>query len=169
MGDWKYGLWNEKKYIPTFFRDHAHLWVDSFDRLLGFVLSEDGANIFFIFTARGHAYLYDEILHWTIAHWSTRYSTLLAEVHEHQEEALVNLERRGFHSLGTIAVTRVYDLAAQAHEPACLKPTYRIVNMIENDDYRSKGLLYLNGFSGKDEVSELNLTRSAHSREQAGL
>jgi len=53
LGDWRYGLWNEKKYIPTFFRDYAQLWVDSFDQLVGFVLSENGDNIFFIFTARG--------------------------------------------------------------------------------------------------------------------
>jgi len=31
LGDWRYGLWNEKKYIPTFFRDNAQLWVDAFD------------------------------------------------------------------------------------------------------------------------------------------
>ena len=60
--------------------------------LLGFVLSEDGANIYFIFTAHGHAYLYDEILDWTIAHWGTRYSTLACEVHEHPERSVAALE-----------------------------------------------------------------------------
>jgi ribosomal protein S18 acetylase RimI-like enzyme len=78
---------------------------------------------------------------------------------------MVSLERRGFHSLGIIAVTRVYDLTEKVCEPVRLKPHYRIVDMVENGDYRGKGLLYLNGFSGKDEVSEFDLARFAYSRE----
>lgn len=46
LGDWKYGLLTEKKYIPTFYRDYAHLWMDGFDQSIGFVLSENGVISF---------------------------------------------------------------------------------------------------------------------------
>jgi len=165
LGDWKYGLWNEMKYIPTFFRNHAQLWVDDFDQLLGFVLSEDGGNIFFIFTQQGYEYLYAEILGWTIRHWGPRYPSLKTEVHEYQTEALKVLEGHGFHSLGEIAVTREYDLPSKGSEAVRLPPGFRIVDMVENGDYRSKGLLYVNGFDGKDQVSEFDLLRFEYSRQ----
>lgn len=165
LGDWKYGLWNEKKYIPTFFRDHAHLWVDGFDRLLGFVLSEDGANIFFIFTAREYAYLYDEILDWTIAHWGARFPTLVIEVHENQSEALAALESRGFRDRGLVATTRIYDVAVKAREPVHLPEGYSIVDMADHGDYAAKAQIYLDGFSGEDQVTEFDLARFAYSRE----
>jgi ribosomal protein S18 acetylase RimI-like enzyme len=165
LGDWKFGLWNEKKYIPSFFRDYAHLWVDAFDQLLGFVLSENGDNIFFIFTAQGYEYLYVEILDWTIQHWGSRYATLKIEVHEYQDEALAVLERRGFRPLGVEATTRQYDLRAKEMEPVKLAAGFRIVTMAENADYRSKGLLYVNGFDGKDQVTEFDLLRFEYSRQ----
>lgn len=88
LGDWRYGLWNEKKNLPTFFQDYTHLWVDDFDQPAGFVLSEDGDNIFFIFTAQGYEHLYSEILDWTLQHWGPRFSKLRTEVHEYQGETL---------------------------------------------------------------------------------
>jgi hypothetical protein len=91
LGDWKDGLWHEKKLIPTFFREHAQLWVDAFDHLVGFVLSENGDNLFFILTAQGYENLYPEILNWTIQHWQPRYGTLKTEIHEYQTDALAAL------------------------------------------------------------------------------
>ncbi|MBN1285844.1 MAG: GNAT family N-acetyltransferase [Anaerolineae bacterium] len=165
LGDWKYGLWNEKKLVPSFFRKHAQLWVDGFDRLLGFVLSEDGENIFFIFTLCGYEYLYADILDWTIRHWRPRYAMLKTEVHEGQSEALAQLERNGFCSAGMVAITREYDLPAKKHEAIRLKPDFQIVDMQENTDYRSKGLLYKNAFENQDQVSEFDLLRFEYSRE----
>lgn len=82
LGDWMYGLWHEQKYIPTFFRDHAQLWFNDFGDLLGFVLSENGDEVIYIFTALGYDYLYADILEWTIRQWGPRYRTLKTEVHE---------------------------------------------------------------------------------------
>ena len=62
LGDWTYGLWRETKYIPTFFRDHAELWVDAFDGLIGFVLNEDGGEVFFIFARQGYECLHRDML-----------------------------------------------------------------------------------------------------------
>jgi ribosomal protein S18 acetylase RimI-like enzyme len=165
LGDWKYGLWNEKKYVPSFFRNHAQLWVDGFDRLLGFVLSEDGENTFFVFTRHGFEYLNAEILDWTIQHWGPRYETLKTEVHEYQEEVLAQLEQRGFRSAGMVAITREYDLQANRQEAIQLSPGFRIVDMLENGDYRSKAVLYKNGFEDQDQVSEFDLLRFEYSRE----
>lgn len=89
LGDWKYGLWNDRKLFPTFFEKYAELWVDAFERPAGFVVSEDGGDIFFIFTALGFDYLYAEILDWTMRHWGPRYKRLRAEVHEYRAQALV--------------------------------------------------------------------------------
>ena len=91
FGDWKYGCWREAKYFPMFFRRNAQVWLDSFDEVNGFVLSEDGENIFFIFTRPGYDYLYGEILDWTVANWGPRYASLQAEVNEGQADALATL------------------------------------------------------------------------------
>jgi ribosomal protein S18 acetylase RimI-like enzyme len=165
LGDWRYGLWNEKKYIPSFFRKHAQLWLDTFDQLLGFVLSEDGGNIFFIFTLHGYEYLYTDILEWTILHWGPRYGELRTEVHEYQEEALAVLESRGFRSTGTAAITQEYDLLEKSIEDVILAPGFRIVDMFAHADYKSKGLLYKNAFENQDQVSEFDLLRFEYSRE----
>lgn len=165
LGDWKYGLWNEKKYLPSFFHKNAQLWVDGFDQLLGFVLNEDGGNIFFVFTLPGYEYLYADILDWTIQHWGPQYHTLKTEVHEYQEDALTTLERSGFRSKGVVATTRAYDLMATRDELVQLPPRYRIVNMHENGDFRNKGLLYKNGFDDEEQVSEFDLLRFEYSRE----
>jgi ribosomal protein S18 acetylase RimI-like enzyme len=164
LGDWKYGLWNEKKYIPTFFAKHAQLWFDDFEQLIGFVLSEDGENIFFIFTLPGYEYLYTEILAWMVQNWLPRYGSLKAEVHESQTEALVELGRAGFCSLGEVATTRQYDLRTKEHAEISLPPGYRIVNMTENGDYRGKELLFANGFGHGDSIGEFDLLRGEYAR-----
>jgi len=165
LGDWKYGLWHEQKYFPSFFRKHAQLWFDDGGRLLGFVLSEDGGSDIAILVREGHEDLYAVILDWTIAHWGPRHGTLKIEVHARPAAALQALERAGFISRGEVAVTRVYDLTAQATRPVGLRPGYRIVDMLENSDWRSKGLLYRSGFHDEDQVSALDLLKFEYNRE----
>jgi ribosomal protein S18 acetylase RimI-like enzyme len=165
LGDWRYGLWNEVKSSPSFFQDYAHLWLDSSDQLLGFVLSENGDNILFIFTSQGYEYLYVEILDWTVQHWGPSFASLKTEVHEYQAEALAALEGKGFRSLGAEATTRQYDLRTKENVDNPLKAGFRFVDMAENGDYRAKGLLYMNGFGGKDQITELDLRRFAVSRQ----
>jgi ribosomal protein S18 acetylase RimI-like enzyme len=165
LGDWQYGLWNEQKYIPTFFAKHAQLWLDDFQRLLGFVIDEDGNNTFFIFTLAGYEHLYPAILDWTIEHWASRAEALMAEVHEFQTAELAALESRGFRSHGVAAVTREYDLPAKKDEELRLPAGCRIVTMAENGDYLSKARLYKDGFSNSNEVSALELLKFEYSRE----
>jgi hypothetical protein len=165
LGDWKYGLWGEAKYIPTFFRKHAELWVDAFDQLLGFVLSEDGEEVFFIFTLQGYEYLYADILDWTLQNWRPRFPGLLTEVHGFQTEALAVLESRGFRCKGVVATTRQYDLMTKEAKPIPLPAGYRIMDMCENGDFRNKSLLYKAGFGNEDHVTDFELLRFEYSRE----
>jgi ribosomal protein S18 acetylase RimI-like enzyme len=162
LGDWKYGLWNEMKQLPTFCQDHAQLWVNGFDDLLGFVISEDGHNIFFICTRLRYDYLYAAILDWTIERWGPRWPTLKTEVHEFQPDALAELERRGFRLASEVATTRAYDLADKAREPVVLPPGYRIVNMVENTDERGKSLLYRNAYQGRNDMTESEFQRGLY-------
>ncbi|HSL43470.1 MAG TPA: GNAT family N-acetyltransferase [Anaerolineales bacterium] len=165
LGDWKYGLWREQKYIPSFFRKHSELWVDAFDQLLGFVLSEDGEEVFFIFTLQGYEYLYAEMLDWTLHNWGPRFPRLLTEVHEYQAEALAMLQNRGFRSEGVVATTRQYDLMTKEAKPIQLPAGYRIMDMCENGDFHNKSLLYNAGFGNEDHVTDFELLRFEYSRE----
>jgi GNAT superfamily N-acetyltransferase len=165
LGDWKYGLWNEKKVFPSFFRNHAQLWVDGFDQLLGFVLSEDGNNVFYILTSHGYAYLYADILDWTIRNWLPRYGTLKSEVHEFQDEAIAQLEKRGFRHAGLVATTRAYDLSSKVEEPVVLASGFHILDMREGKDYYGKGVLYVNAFDDRTQINDYDLLRFEYSRE----
>lgn len=165
LGDWRYGLWTDRKSMPSFFREYCQLWLDSFDRLLGLVLSEDGGDVFTLFTLCSHHYLYRDILDWTLAHWGPRYPALKTEVHERQPDAIAVLESRGFCRSGVVATTRSYDVAVKAQEPVRLPPGFRIEDMAHNGDFTAKALLNVNGFEGRDEVSEAALMRFAYSRE----
>jgi GNAT superfamily N-acetyltransferase len=165
FGDWKHGCWREAKYFPMFYRQHAQLWLDSFEQVNGFVLSEDGENIFFVFTRPGHDYLYGEILEWTVANWSPRYDSLLAEVNEGQSEALAALTDHDFADLGQVATTRAYLVADQAAAGYTLPPGFRVVSIAEEPDYRGKVLVHRNGFSGQNDVRPIDLLTYEYSRE----
>jgi GNAT superfamily N-acetyltransferase len=165
FGDWKYGCWRESKMFPMFFRRHAQLWLDSFDEVKGFVLSEDGENIFFIFTRPGHDYLYGEMLDWTVANWGPRYDSLVAEVNEGQPDALAILAGRGFVNLGEAAIMRAYGVAEQASAGYTLPAGFRAVSIAEEPDYLGKRRVQRNGFSGQDDVREIDLLTYEYSRE----
>jgi GNAT superfamily N-acetyltransferase len=163
LGDWYYGLYDEKKYIPTFFSENAQLWIDNLDELLGFVLSEDGSNLFFIFTAEGYDSLYTDILEWTMHNWRPRFPTLKTEVHEYQDFALAALTRQGFHQVAEVAITRQYDPAACAAAPQALPAPYTIVDQYTRPDSPAKVALYKNGFSNTGEVTWLDIASNVYS------
>jgi len=62
LGDWKYGLFNENKLFPSFMRKNAQLWLNNFDELVGFVISEDCNSGFTVFAKRGCEFLYPEMI-----------------------------------------------------------------------------------------------------------
>jgi GNAT superfamily N-acetyltransferase len=165
LGDWYYGLYDQKKYIPTFFSENAQLWIDNLGELLGFVLSEDGSNLFFIFTAQGYENLYSDILEWTLRNWQGREPTLKTEVHEYQDFALAALTRQGFGCVGEVAVTRQYDPAACAAVSQALLPPYTIVDQCARPDAPGKTALYKNAFSHTAEVTWLDIASNVYSHQ----
>ena len=164
LGDWKYGIWTEKKYIPCFLGDNAHLWFDTFGALAGFVLSENGDVAFSVFVRKGLEYLYDEILGWTVENWGGR-GDLVIEIHQDQRYVKPALRKAGFVSDGVVAVTQKYLLPEVSAEAVPLPEGYRIVDMEECPDFDGKKLLQLNAFQGKDNVTELDRQAYRYSRE----
>ncbi|CAG0959702.1 hypothetical protein ANAEL_00548 [Anaerolineales bacterium] len=108
--DWKYGLWGEDKYFPNFFRRNAQLWLDYFDELIGFAISENGDNMFHIFIKESYAPVYEVIVQWVIEHWGDRDGALSTQVTEKQSAQMRILEQCGFVSKGIAEVTRTYNL-----------------------------------------------------------
>lgn len=164
FGDWKYGLWDYRKYFPPFFPRNAHLWLDEFHELKGFVISEAGDASFMVFTRRGFASLANEMLDWVCMNWRGRANTLKTEVHEYQGLYSDMLESHGFRKVDEACATYQYDLSNDWRQPA-LPPGYRIVDMLENPDWAGKRRLQVNAFRNEADISELDLLAYEYSRD----
>jgi len=165
LGDWKFGIWNEKKYIPSFLSKNARLWFTSFHELVGFVISEEGDNAFCMFTKQGYEFLYEDIMNWVVENWKNRGTSIVTEVHEHQENYMRVLEDKGFVNNGLVAKTRKYNLQNKAMEEIILDSEFRIVDMKMNQDYKGKRLLQENAFRNDNDVTEISLLAYEYSRE----
>ncbi len=164
LGDWKYGIWSEKKYIPCFLGDNAHLWFDSFGSLAGFVVSENGGAEFTVFTPRGYDFLFDEILGWVAANWADR-GTLTTEIHQNQTGIRDLLREAGFKADGTAAVTQKYLLRDAGTGEVPLPPGFRVIDMCGDPDWDGKRLLQLNAFQNRSELTEIDRLAYRYSRE----
>jgi ribosomal protein S18 acetylase RimI-like enzyme len=164
FGDWKYGLHNSRKYVPSFLRKNAQLWLNAFDELLGFVISEEGDNTFMLFVRHGHEHLAGEMLDWVVNHWSAR-GMLRTEVHEYQPAYMELLAARGFRNAGPLAVTRQYDLTGPLKRDVALPEGYTIASMLENHDYAGKLLVSRNAFRNVNTVTDLDLLTFEYARE----
>jgi ribosomal protein S18 acetylase RimI-like enzyme len=165
FGDWKYGLWAEKKFFPTFFRNNAHLWFDEREELLGFVISESGDELFMVFTRRGYGFLYPELLDWVMRHWGDRGKPLKTEIRESQSDAAGYLERAAFASRGQVAITRQFRVCDKAAEPFVLPEGLRIEDCLTNTDDFGKRRLRGLAFRNTNEVRDLDLMVMAYSHE----
>lgn len=153
--DWKYGLWGESKFIPTFFMKNAQLWIGEEDDLLGFIISEDGDEMFSLFYKREFEFLIEEILQWTKENWGNRNASLSIDIRETDELMIHLLEKQGFCNNGAGAITMKYDLKT-VNNDTLLEPGFQIVNMLGNQNFKAKKLLQNNGFNNKDHVTELD-------------
>lgn len=164
LTDWKYGLWHENKYIPSFHRKNAQLWLSPFDELVGFVISEEGDNMFFLFATKGFEHLYISMLDWVRDNWIERNETLLTEVHEFQEGLIKILEVNGFKNKGVAATTRKYFLKDK-EDRITLGEGFSITDMIENNDFAGKRLLQKNAFRNENTVNKLDMLAYEYHRE----
>ncbi len=155
--DWKYGLWREEKHIPDFFSKNAQLWLDYFDELIGFAISENGDAMFHIFIKDSYAHVYSQMVQWVLEHWSNRKGGLRTQLTEKQTAELRTLGRCGFVSQGVSEVTRMYDTSqAGASEPV-IADGFRLVDMATHYDPVGLARLKLDAFHGQGTVSNLDL------------
>jgi GNAT superfamily N-acetyltransferase len=155
--DWKYGLWNAKKYVPSFFSKNAQLWFDYFGELMGFAISESGDNMFYIFTNDRYPFLYEEILNWVKLNWSNRDGQLYTEVVENQDFEIKVLENNNFCSKGVCEVTRAFNCTKALDKAIDLPENFRYSNMKENFDQIGHMKMKLNAFRNRDTLSEIDI------------
>ena len=165
LGDWKYGLFNETKLFPNFTRKNAQLWLNNFDELIGFVISEDCNSGFTVFAKRGSEFLYPEMIDWVKSNWNTRGDSLATEVHEYQDIYVEALLKEGFKKGEIIAVTRQYKLGDKVKEVARIEAGFHIEDMLNNPDLKGKAYLYCNAWRNLNEVSSFDLLKYEYNRE----
>lgn len=154
--DWKYGLYQPKTAVPDFCNRNAHLWFDGFQRLVGFVISENGDSGFAIITLPGYRFLFEEMLTWVLTSWADRGPTFSLEIRAIQTMETAVLTHHGFHKKAEFFTQR-YDLTAELPPPAPLDDGFTIVDMAAHPDYRAQRLLRDNAFQGVASVSEADL------------
>lgn len=165
LGDWKYGCWNELKCFPSFLRKNAQLWLNDFEELMGFVISESGDSNFTVFAKRGYEFLYSEMIAWVKANWNNREGELITEVHEYHDCYMKALEKEGFLKGEIVAVTRKYDLSEKVMQEFSLDSEFTIEDMLDNPDLEGKALLYNNAWRNSNQVSQFDLLKCEYNRE----
>lgn len=156
--DWKYGLFENKTAVPDFCNRNAHLWFDGFERLAGFAISEDGGKHVEIITLAGYRFLFEEMLHWALAHWGDRGPGLSLEVRAQQDLETAVLARHGFKHKATFYIQPI-DLTGELAPRAQLEPGFTIVDMATHPDYCAQRILRDDAFQGRSEVPESDLQR----------
>ena len=156
--DWRYGLWGSKTAVPDFCNRNAHLWFDGFDRLVGFVISEEGNASLAIITQAGFRFLFEEILQWVLANWNDRGSRFSIEITAQQQMEMTVLERYGFQQKADF-FRQTFDLTQELAPCKPLEDGFTIVDMARHPDYRAQRILRDNAFGGRSELPEENLLR----------
>lgn len=156
--DWKYGLYENKTAVPDFTRRNARLWFDGFDRLVGFVISENGDGGFAIITLAGYRFLFEDMLQWALAAWHARGPDFSIEITARQEMEATVLERAGFRRQGDFYTQR-FDLMRELAPRTPFETGFTMVDMATHPDYRAQRLLRDNAFRGPDDIPEADLQR----------
>ena len=144
--DWKYNLHNPMKFFPTNFNDNTHLWFDN-NELIGFILSEDFNNSFYIFIKDDYNYLYPEMINWYKNLCNGRFTSLFTMVTENEREYINVLESMGFIRSNHMEKTRVFDTSLYKDFIFEIKDI-RFQNMKENKNYDEQTKLRQNVWSG---------------------
>ena len=155
--DWKYGLWSQNKYFPTFFSQNAELWFDYLGNLVGFAISEGGDGSFTLFTEERHGFLYKEMLEWVMRHWADREGTLTTEVNETQLDEQQILEAQQFISEGVCEVTRAFNCETTRSMSCDLPEGFSFSTMQANYRPLEQLELKLNAFKKRGDVTNLDI------------
>lgn len=162
--DWRYGFWTETgKNDPFFFEQNAQLWVNAFDELAGFVISESGDNWFAVITKKNYDHLIGEMVDFVESDWR-RSNAYCTEAAANNAKLVSVLREKGYQTSEPSAVRSRYDLTAYDADPY-LEPGFRFESIAENPDYEGKKLLQRNGFGGVNVVTKWDLTAYAFNRQ----
>lgn len=168
LNDWKYGIWNEAKYFPSFMEKNAQLWLNNIDEVIGFAISENCDSYFTVFAKRGYEFLYAEMLQWVKNNWNDREGDLNTDAHEDHHALIQALEKEGFLKKHLTAITRQYELSAKAEEEISLDERYAIVDMLAHPDFKGKLALSINAWSNgtrTDTDNHLDWLKHEYNRE----
>ena len=136
---------------------------------MGFAISENGDNMFYIFTNQRYPFLYEEIVNWGKINWSGRGNSLYTEVVENQESEMKILENNNFISKGVCEVTRAFNCKESLNTDIKLPNGFYFSNMKENFDPINQCKMKLNTFGNKDVVSEIERVFTHNDYRQNGF
>lgn len=154
--DWKYNLVNTKKYFPVNFSNYAHLWFNYFHELIGFIISENFDNSFFIFVKDSYMHLYSELIGWYRSKWANCYDSLITQAVENQKRYIFVLEKEGFIKKEQMEITRIFDTSS-FKDYIIPDKNFSFQSMEENKNYIEQANLRLNAWPHADVSKELDL------------
>lgn len=143
--DWKYNIHNFKKHFPDNFSKAAHLWFNCFHELIGFTITEDFNNEFYVFLKDEYSYLYTELVDWFTNEWSHKYDSFKTSAVENQTKFIGCLEKRGFRKTDEIEMTRVFD-TSHFRDINIDDSEVAFMNMSENKNYEEQRNLRVNAW-----------------------
>jgi len=143
--DWKYNLVNFKRRFPGNYANAAHLWLNYYDELVGFVISEEFDNQFDIIVLEEYSYLYPEMLMWASSEWGNQYSQLITSAVETHVARIAALEQAGYERTADIEMTRIFETSQFCDFEFPAAPL-SFQNMAENKNYENQRLLRLSAW-----------------------
>lgn len=160
--DWKYNLSSYKRYFPDNYSQAAHLWFDYFHELIGFTITEDFNNEFYVFLKDEYSHMYDELVHWFTNEWNHKYDSFKTSAVESQTKFISCIEKRGFHKSDEVEMTRVFDTSLYK-DFSIDDSMVTFQSMIENKDYEEQRNLRINAWP-KSFDEEMDIQRREYTR-----
>jgi len=163
LGDWKYGIWHEKKQDPDFLSKNCQLFTNAFDEILGVAIAEEGDSLFHMFAFENYeAYLYPKMLDFVEKNWMKK-DGLRTEISE--DDILLNeLLLKKEYTKTPSSITVVHDLT-NFKRSGYVPDGFKVINFEEYTDPEGKMMLYLDGFEGRFEASSWDHTIHNYNRQ----
>lgn len=155
--DWRYGLYEHRITVPAFWEKNLILFYDPIDRLIGFAICEEGGNDIAIITARGHRYLFGQLLEDAMEIWSYKES-FNVEISEKMDIEKSMLIDKGFSKCFEF-YKRCVDLTSDLASKPVLPDGFKIISMETPEHYKSQRILRAHAFSGQDNLTEEELDK----------
>lgn len=132
---WK---WHEavKSTDPNFMENHAHLWKNEADEVVGLFISESGGDFFSLVIHPDYPHIAKDMVSWAKNVWGKENKRLTTDCYDHSLEVQALLDA-GFKQDSHIGNTRKYDLEHTEYALS-LEEGYSIKCMTEAGSYEGK-------------------------------